>query len=174
MKNIIYLLAFLFLLIGLFFIRSYYFQRPQKYIINEVIDFPIILENETKTINISELNDKFVMLFFWDSEINDMDISEFQKIVNIRMKDVRLELFSINCSFEDENSSISKMLNILDNNRDILSTFSLNKNNNLLRNLKINSFPTTVIINREENIVFRGPTKLAEDIILMLTYSLEQ
>ena len=171
-KIIVYFLAILFLLIGLFFIRRYFVQSPKKNLINEVINFPIILENETKIINISQLNDKLLLLYFWDSEISDMDISKFQKLINIGMKENQVEIFSINCGLEDENSSISKMSIVLDNNKDILSTFSLNKNNNLLRNLKINCFPTTVIINREGNIVFRGPNDLAADMILIMTYSL--
>ena len=176
MKKIVFFcVAFLVLLIASVFIRQFYLQwKFSKNLVTEVIDFPVVFQDDKNVIDISQLKDKFVVLYFFDSECSDKDISKFRKKYDdSRIKDDdSVIIYSIDCYLDKEFDATSTMSGISKKNGDMFPTLSLNKNDNLLKMLKINSFPTVLIINREGNICYRGSTGLALSTILGLTYAI--
>ena len=90
----------LLLLIASVFIRHFYLRwNFSKNLITEVIDFPIVFQDDKDVMDISQLKDKFVVLYFFDSECSDKDISKFRKKYDdSRIKDDdRVIIYSIDC-----------------------------------------------------------------------------
>ena len=173
-KIVFYSVAFLLLLVASVFIRGRYIQWTfNKNLINEVIDYPVIFQNATHVIDVSQLEDKFVFLYCWDSNCTDRDMAEFQKIFDTRLKqDSRINLYAIFCYSDTEDDSLN-MSDVIEKDGDIFTAeFSLNKSDNVLKQLKTDSWPTALVVNKERNIIFRGSVSLAIKYMLASTYIL--
>ncbi|MDR2954698.1 MAG: hypothetical protein LBV43_06425 [Prevotella sp.] len=174
MKKIIFIVAALLVVaVASIFVRNYYSQLTlKKSLVNEVVDFPVVFQNDKDTIAISQLKDKWVLFYFWDSDSSEKAISIFQEINDSRItNDDEVKIYSIYCHSEENTVSTPVIPDILKENG-TTTLFPLSANDPLLQNLKINSFPSAIIINREGNIVFRGSADSALMGILVLTYSM--
>jgi len=149
---------------------SYYlnyinFQSFNGQINLESPSFEFITENGNKITNI-DLKGKIVILDFWNTRCG-VCFSEFpilEKKYQVYKKNPMILFFAVNVPFKDENinQSISKI-------RSKSYTFPIlkAKNYNVANDFMINGFPTVIVINKENRIIYKGSIDDIDKVISM-------
>jgi peroxiredoxin len=174
-RGIIIFLACVLAVVAFVYVRSFYISYSLKRnIISEAITVPLKIRSDATDVDIMSLKGKYIVLYFWNSADKNClkGLEKFREMYNSRLKnDDRVQLYAVHS--HSGNDSYSAGVDYLQANSFTFPTFSLSSQDKILNELKIKSFPTTVIISPEWKIVFRGSTKSAFSSILAYTYALK-
>jgi hypothetical protein len=173
-RGIIIFLTCVLALVAFVYARSYYISYSfKRHVISEAINVPLKLQNDVTDADILSLKGKYTVLYFWDSTDKNClkGLEKYREMYNSRLKnDDRVQLYAIHC--HSGNDSHSAGSDYLQANNLTFPTFSLSNHDIILEQLKIKSFPATVIISPERKIVFRGSLDPAFSSILAYTYAI--
>jgi hypothetical protein len=173
-KIIIIFLVCVLVVVTFVFARSYYISYSiKRHVISEAINSPLRFQSDTADVDILSLKGKYIVLYFWDSTDKNClkGLEKYEEMYNSRLKnDDRVQLYAIHSRVG--NDSYSAGAGYLQANNFMFPTYSLSNSDILLEQLKIKSFPTTIIISPEWKIVFRGSLNSAFSSILNYTYAI--
>jgi peroxiredoxin len=173
-KVIIIFSACVLVLVASVFAIHYYFRYSFAHnLINETVNVPLTFRSDTTDVDLMQLKGKYIVLYFWDSTGKDClkDLEKYQKIYDSKFKnDSRVKMYAVHCNSGNESNSTTET-DYLQADDCGFSSLSLYKNDILQEQLKINAFPTVLIISPDWKIKFRGSIDDAYYCILGLTYS---
>jgi hypothetical protein len=173
-KFLIIFLSCVLLLVIAVFLRSFYISYYFKHnIINETVDFPVNFETDTVIVDISQLQEEYLLFYFEDSIPSNKELKKIQSVYKSRlMQDNRVKIYIV------ENDSKGKTdpdrTDFSQANGICFPVISSGGNETLLKNLQIKSFPTALIISKDSTkreIRCRGSLAVAVDCLLALTYA---
>ena len=173
-KNIIIFLTCVLVVLAFVFARNYYISYSiKRHVISEAINFPLRFQSDTSDVDVLSLKGKYIVLYFWDSADKNClnGLEKYREMYDSRLKnDDRVQLYAVHS--HSGNDSYSAGVDYLQANNFMFPTYSLSDPDILLEQLKIKSFPTTIIISPEWKIVFKGSLNSAFSSILNYTYAI--
>lgn len=143
------------------YIRYNSFDGHMKYKLHAPIIFH---EDENRNITLSELGAEYVILDFWVSSCG-VCFREFPRVQKLyeELKDrPDIKLYSVFCRDSRRGETLEWGANRLAELGYTFPTISIDISESLLREMEINAFPTVLIIDKRNTVIFRGNINLAK------------
>ena len=118
--------------------------------------------NEKKdTLSLQELNDDYIILYLWHKRCPSCirNFPKLQRLHQIIQSKNNLSIYALNYPIDDTDP----FLFMKDRGYEIPTLQLLNRNKDIIKEqIGINTFPTTIILNKKQQLIFKGNIETAE------------
>lgn len=136
--------------------------------VNLALESPLVFMKPTgEEIKSDELCDNFLVLDFWSTRCGYCyrTFPLLDEIYNKYANDTRINIIAVHCWNMDENENFTTGNNILTNYLYAFPVLGVEMNSLQLERIGVTHYPTVVIVNHENKIVFRGSLEYARKYI---------